>query len=252
MTGSADASVSMSGVINFRDVGGLPAGTARTRSGVLYRSGGLGRLDETGRAAFRRLGIRRIVDLREDDELAFEPSRTDGLDIETVRAPLFLGSAASFFADDISLQGMYRQLIDTAPGRIVEVVRGVLGAQPVLVHCTVGKDRTGVTVALMLAAVGVDRDAVVADYARTEALLPPERNRRVVAHLRALHPEARHLEDLATRAPAPVLRALLDDLDERFGSVAGYLLAHGVTDDELAALRGALIDDTATSSPRRL
>ncbi len=252
MTGAVDASVSVSGVMNFRDVGGLPAGAARTRSGVLFRSGGLARLDDGGRAAFERLGIRRIVDLREDDELAFEPSRTAGLDVETVRVPLFLGSAASFFTDDISLQGMYRQLVDTAPERIVEVVRGVLGAQPVLVHCTVGKDRTGVTVALMLAAVGVDRHAVVADYARTEALLPPERNRRVVAHLRALHPEARHLEDLVTRAPASVLRALLDDLDERFGSVAGYLRAHGITDEELVALRGVLVDDESATSPSQL
>ena len=52
-------------------------------------------------------------------------------------------------------------------------MRGIIADQPVLVHCTVGKDRTGVTVALTLAAAGVDDDeAVVADYARTEELLP--------------------------------------------------------------------------------
>jgi protein-tyrosine phosphatase len=242
MTGSMDASVIV-GVMNFRDVGGLPAGSSVTRHGVLFRSGSLARLSDDGRSALAGLDIHRIVDLREDDELVYEPSRTDGLDVETVRVPLFLGSAASFFVDDVPLGDMYHQLVDTAPDRIVEVVRAVLGGDPVLVHCTVGKDRTGVSVAIMLAAAGVDRDAVVADYARTETLLPPERNRRVVAHLRALHPEARHLEELATRSPAPVLRVLLDDLDARFGSVAGYLRAHGVTDDELSALRGILIDD---------
>ena len=122
-----------------------------------------------------------------------------------------------------------------------QVVRGILADQPVLVHCTVGKDRTGVTVAVTLAAAGVDLDAVVADYARTEGLLPEWRNQRIVEKLRELHPEARHLEDLATRSPAPVMAGLLDDLTARYGSPSGYLLAHGMTDAELAALRDVLV-----------
>ena len=77
----------------------------------------------------------------------------------------------------------------------------MLADQPVLVHCSVGKDRTGVTVALTLAAAGVDEAAVVADYARTETLLPPERNARILAYLQQEHPGARHLEELATRSP---------------------------------------------------
>jgi len=232
---------SVAGALNFRDVGGLPASRGRTRSGVLFRSGNLARLSGEGRAALGALGVRRIVDLRADDEVAFEPSLVDGLGIETLRVPLFLGSSASFFIDDISLPDMYRALVDAGADRIVEVVRAVIETQPVLVHCTVGKDRTGVAVAVMLAAAGVDRAAVVDDYARTEALLPPERNARVLAYLRRQHPAARHLEDLATRSPAPVMRALLDDLDTRFGSPADYLRAQGVRDDELAELRDVLI-----------
>src|SRR5690606_62390 len=112
-------------------------------------------------------------------------------------------------------------------------VRGIVSDQPVLVHCTVGKDRTGVSVALTLAAAGVDEDAVVADYARTEGLLPEWRNRGVIERLRALHPRARHLEELATRSPAPVMRRLLDDITARFGSASDYLLASGLTEDEL-------------------
>lgn len=232
----------VSGALNFRDVGGLPAGGARTRTGVLFRSGNLARLDDDGRAALARLGIRRIVDLREDDELAFEPSRLGALPVETVRIPLFLGSAASFFVDDISLPEMYRALIDGSADRIVDAARAVIADQPVLVHCTVGKDRTGITIALLLAAAGVDEDAVISDYARTETLLPRERNARVVAHLRRMHPEARHLEDLATRSPAPVMRAVLEDVTARFGSAGDYLRAGGVTDDEVTALREVLID----------
>jgi protein-tyrosine phosphatase len=125
---------------------------------------------------------------------------------------------------------------------VVDVVRGIVNDQPVLVHCTVGKDRTGVTVALTLAAAGVDEDAVIGDYARTETLLPAQRNRAVLQWLRAQHPESRNLEELTTRSPAPVMHALLGDLTARYGSPAGYLEAHGLSADERAELRRVLVD----------
>jgi protein-tyrosine phosphatase len=56
-----------------------------------------------------------------------------------------------------------------------------------------------------------------------------------------MHPEAVHLEDLATRSPAPVMRALLEDVDTRYGSAADYLRAHGLDDAELAELRRVLL-----------
>lgn len=229
------------GALNFRDVGGLPAGSGGTRPRVLFRSGNLARLTGEGCRALADLGVRRIVDLRADDEVATEPSRVDGLDLETVRIPLFVGSVGSFFAEDRSLAQMYRELVDGSAPQLVEAARAVLGAQPVLVHCTVGKDRTGVTIALLLAAAGVDEDAIVADYARTEALLPPERNGRVLAYLRTLHPDARHLDDLVTRSPAAVMRDLLADVRGRYGGAADYLRAHGLTVDEVEALRTHLI-----------
>ena len=240
---SAPPDPDVPGAVNLRDVGGLPAGASVTRHGVLFRSGNLAQLDASGTSALGGLGLRRIIDLRADDEVAHAPSRIDGLELVTQRVPLFLGSVESFFADDISLPEMYRRLVDDSSAGVVDVVRGIVADQPVLVHCTVGKDRTGVTVALTLAAAGVDVDAVVADYARTEGLLPEWRNRRVVQLLRSMHPDAVHLEDLATRSPAPVMRALLDDVSARYGSPADYLRAHGMGDDEIAELRGVLLRD---------
>ena len=231
------------GAVNLRDTGGLPAGGSVSRHGVLYRSGNLAQLDDQGVRALGGLGLRRIIDLRADDEVAYAPSRIDGLDVVTQRVPLFLGSVGALFADDISLDEMYRRLAEDSADGVVEVVRGILADQPVLVHCTVGKDRTGVTVALTLAAAGVDLEAVVADYARTEGLLPEEHNRRIVGYLRSMHPEAVHLEDLATRSPAPVMRALLQRVTEQYGSTAAYLRAHGLGDDELAELRRVLLRD---------
>ena len=231
------------GAVNLRDTGGLPAGGKVSRHGVLYRSGNLAGLDEAGTRALGDLGLRRIIDLRADDEVAYAPSRVEGLDVVTQRVPLFLGSVGALFADDISLDEMYRRLAEDSASGVVDVVRGILADQPVLVHCTVGKDRTGVTVALALAAAGVEQEAVVADYARTEALLPVEHNRRIIGYLRSQHPEAVHLEDLATRSPAPVMRALLQRLTERYGSVGDYLRAHGVGDDEIGELSRILLRD---------
>lgn len=231
----------VAGALNFRDVGGLPAGSARTRHGVLYRSGNLAQLAPEGVEALRGLGLRRIVDLRDAEELRRSPSRVDGLTATTVHVPLFLGSVASFFSEDLSLDDMYLGLVDGSADGIVRVVRGIIEEQPVLVHCTVGKDRTGVTVAIALAAAGVDQDAVVADYARTEEFLPAERNRAVLARLRSLHPDARHLEDLATRSPAPVMAELLTGIARRYGSAADYLRAQGMTDAELTELRRVLL-----------
>jgi protein-tyrosine phosphatase len=229
------------GAVNFRDVGGLPAGAGRTRSGVLYRSGNLAQLADEGVTALSVLGIRRIIDLRADEEVDHAPSRVAGLEVVTQRVPLFLGSVESFFADDIGLDEMYRRLVDDSAAGVVEVVRGIVTDQPVLVHCTVGKDRTGVTVALALAAAGVDEDAVVTDYARTEGLLPQGRNRKIIEMLRSTHPDAVHLEDLATRSPAPVMREMLVQVHARYGSAADYLRANGLTDDELAELRRVLV-----------
>ena len=236
------STLDISGAINFRDTGGLSAGSGRTRTGVLYRSGNLARLDEDGIRAFSGLGIRRVIDLRDDTEVAGAPSRFDDRALVVQRVPLFLGSVASFFVEDVPLTEMYRRLVDDSAARVVEVVRGVIADQPVLVHCTVGKDRTGVTVAITLAAAGVDRDAVIADYARTEALLPASRNRDVVARIRQFHPDAANLEELATKSPAAVMARMLESLDAPYGSPRDYLRAHGMSDDELVSLDAALTE----------
>lgn len=237
MTGSL-----VSGASNFRDVGGLPAGGGRTRSGVLFRSGNLAAVDDDGIEALRGMGLRRIVDLRDESERADDPSRLDDLPVEVQHEPLFLGSVASFFARDLSLEQLYTEIADASADRVVSAIRGILIERPVLVHCTIGKDRTGVTIGIALAAAGVDPDAVVADYARTEALLPARRNAQVLAAIRALHPENVHAEDLATRSPERAMRALLAHLDATYGSAAGYLRAHGMTDAEIHRLREVLVE----------
>jgi len=227
------------GVPNVRDVGGIPAAGGRIRSGVLLRSGQLSGATTTGAAALRAI-VRHIVDLRDGEEVAAEPTEIEGPD--TTHLPLFLGSVRSFFEADTSLDELYLHLLEESGGRLVDAIRIIAAGEPTLVHCTVGKDRTGVTVALALSAVGADREAVIADYALTESQLPAQRSQRIAAYLRAQHPEAVHAVALATQSPAPVMRRLLEQVDERWGSAAGYLRANGMTDDELAALSAALVE----------
>lgn len=227
------------GVANVRDVGGMRAGSSRVRSGVLLRSGHLAQVTPRGSALLCER-VRHVVDLRDDVEVEREPSALAG--VRTTRIPLFLGSVGSFFAQNMDLAAMYRHLIDESASRLVDAVRVIAAGEPTLVHCTVGKDRTGVTVALALSGVGADRDAVIADYALTASQLPPERNRAIVQYLRAHLPDATNAVQLATESPAPVMGALLADIDERYGSVADYLIAAGMNRAELDALSSALLE----------
>lgn len=232
------------GVTNVRDVGGIPAAGGRIRSGVLLRSGQLSGATTAGAAELRQR-VRRIVDLRDGEEVAAEPSEIDGPD--TTHLPLFLGSVRSFFESDTSLDDLYLHLLEESSERLVDAIRIIAAGEPTLVHCTVGKDRTGVTVALALSAAGADREAVIADYAMTESQLPAQRSQRIVAYLQAQHPEAVHAVALATQSPAPVMRRLLEQVDERWGSAAGYLLAHGFSQDELYALIRTLVEPAGDS-----
>ena len=240
--------IDVEGVNNLRDVGGMPAAGGRIRSGVLLRSGQLSTATPRGADALSEL-VSHIVDLRDGEEGAAghhirlrpaEPTEIAGPD--TTHLPLFLGSVRSFFEADTSLDDLYLHLLEESGERLVAAVRIVAAGQPTLIHCTVGKDRTGVTVALALAAVDADREAIIADYALTESQLPPERSQRIAAYLRSQHPEAVHAVALATQSPAPVMRRLLERVDERWGSAADYLRANGLTDAELDALRAALVE----------
>lgn len=237
--------LNVEGVFNVRDVGGIPTEGGQIRAGQLLRSGNLVDANSVGVAELERR-VAHIVDLRDGQEVASAPSATKS--ITTTHLPLFLGSVTSFFTEDLSLEQMYRQLLEESGERLVDAIRIVAQGEPTLVHCTVGKDRTGVTVALALAAVGAEREAIIADYALTETLLPQERNRKITAFLQAQHPEARHAVALATLSPAEVMRGVLDEIEERWGSAADYLLANGMTTVELAALCEALVEPV--DSPR--
>lgn len=227
------------GVFNARDVGGIPSALGRVREGILLRSGSLTGATATGVVELEGR-VDRIVDLRDSQELIDAPSAVTS--IATTHLPLFLGSVASFFEDDMGLDEMYRHLLEESGERLADAVRVIARGERTLVHCTVGKDRTGVTVALALSAVEAQRDDVIADYALTASQLPEQRNRRIISYLQQHHPHSENAIALATLSPAEVMQGILSEVDARWGSASDYLRANGMTDDELAGLRSSLIE----------
>ncbi|GAA5090097.1 hypothetical protein GCM10025760_15150 [Microbacterium yannicii] len=235
------------GVYNLRDTGGYHAAAGTTRWGKLFRSDALHRIDAAGRARLTELGIAHIVDLRGTDERRTAPSLLDGLDARVHHLPVFDDAAPAVQAGvPIGLAPIYDHMVDERGAHLVAAIRVIADAaddEAVLVHCTAGKDRTGLVVAFALRAVGVDRDEVVADYAQTSDNL---RGEWADAMLRTFQDRGHHLTpeivELVTASPAPIMTALLDRIEREHGSVAAYLRAQGLTAAELERLTGALID----------
>ncbi|RKO85207.1 protein-tyrosine phosphatase-like protein [Blyttiomyces helicus] len=131
------------------------------------------------------------------------------------------------------------------------IVRSLAADGPaVVVHCTAGKDRTGVIVALLLKLCGVDDDLVVRDYAVTETLL-----NYTDEHLAALAAATRGAITLpmarAMMSSKPeAMTAFLRKLVETYGSAAGYFRQCGVTAKELDAARAALVDPAPEDGAR--
>ncbi len=242
MAAPLDRWLALEGLDNIRDVGGLPlrdGGT--TRRGVLLRSASLGYCTPSDiRHLVEEFGLRLVLDLRTWREIEREASPAALADsgVETVALSFIPeeGRELPETEDDVDpLVHIYLGYLRDRAENVVTGVRRLAAAGPTLVHCAAGKDRTGVFVALVLDAVGVEREAVVADYAlsgeRIEALF-----RRWTAAAGEPMPA-----DLTPHLPrAEAMAAVLDHLDAEHGGAAGWLLAHGLEEDALTRLRERL------------
>lgn len=255
------------GLHNFRDTGGTPlsAGGA-TRSGVLYRSDALGALTPAGLAELASTPIGVVVDFRTPEERQSAPDRLpDSRPIHVVElsilegamaqmAQTFLGAGSPASPELIAkalsslptLDELYIGMLQHGAPAFAEVARLVAASTDdaptaVLVHCTAGKDRTGVATAVLLDAVGADRTSVVADYAASEANLAGAWADGVLQMISSLGmPLTPPLTTLVTGTPAAAIESALAWTDAGFGGAAGYLRSGGLTELELAALRTRL------------
>jgi protein-tyrosine phosphatase len=218
----------LDGTRNVRDVGGYPAaGGRRTRWRTLLRSDELTRIPPVTRDALEALGLRQVIDLRWPEELVTAPNVFRGSGrVRYTSIPLL--------ADDptphAGLAGMYRHVLDARGTQLADVVRALLAEDglPAVIGCAAGKDRTGVTIALLLDLAGVPRDVIVEDYAMSAAYFAS-----AVAHI--------ELDDwrsgsLVVDSPPEFIESALAHLDERHGGARRLLHRHGLTDGELDRL----------------
>lgn len=241
--------IAVAGTYNLRDVGGCPTTSGGViRTGRLLRSDALHALTTEGAATLAGLGVRTVVDLRSDGEVERAPNTIDGLGIREIRLPLFdVAEPAAQIDLSAGLEGLYRDLVSTAGATLVRVAREIATAEgPVLVHCTAGKDRTGLAIALILDAVGANRDAVADDFAASEANLAGEWAELYIAHLiKEVSIGDAELVRFMTASPKELLVQVLDDLDHEYGDAGGYLRHHGLTEDDRDLLEHKLVEQRA-------
>lgn len=228
------------GTYNFRDLGGLPvAAGGTTRHGRLLRSDALTGLDVDGFEALARLDVRTAVDLREDDEREHDPPSVAAGTVIHHR-PIFAN--AFDLDDDAGLPEIYAGILEHCGERLAGVIELLAepGALPAVIFCSAGKDRTGLTSALTLSALGVRDDAVADEYARTERVMHGAfRDVLIARSAKAGH----NTQKLAVKlgSPASLMLRTLQRLHADHGGADGYLLEHGLPAEALERLRAELV-----------
>jgi protein-tyrosine phosphatase len=250
VSASVERWLTLEGLSNVRDVGGLPlrdGGT--TQGGVLLRSESLhyctpGDVEHLVDV----LGLKLVLDLRTQREIDRDgPTAVARAGVETVALSFIPEDGRELpETDDVDpLVHTYLGYLRDRGENVVEAVRRIaaLDSGPTLVHCAAGKDRTGTLVALVLDAVGVEREAVVADYALSGEQIEAMFRRWTTASGEPMP------VDLTPHIPrADAMSEVLARLDAEHGVAeaggsAGWLLANGLAEHELVRLRERLVKD---------
>ncbi|MGH2377806.1 MAG: tyrosine-protein phosphatase [Candidatus Limnocylindria bacterium] len=227
------------GCFNARDLGGLPLHSGGvTRHGVFVRGDTLCDLTADGRRSLLDDGVRTVVDLRGDEEIANEPNPfAEIAGVRYIHRPLNDPGVVTKIQQVEDAVERYRIMLDENAERIAAIVTVIAEAErSVLFHCFAGRDRTGIIAAILLRIVGVPDDVIVADYAVSD-----ERLATRYEQWRAKQtPEQRARMDASIVEAEETIRGTLDHLDARYGGVEGYLTANGVPESLIARVRADL------------
>lgn len=237
-----DRHLTLQNAYNFRDIGGLRTHDGRrVQKGLLYRSDALSRLASSDQEAIAGLGLKTVVDLRTESERKSAPDRLgDDRRIRVVHHPMrdpAVPESRWRMMIELIVRGrdidmgalLQRQYVafafdcGAALGAVVRLV-AERAHLPLLIHCTAGKDRTGLVAAVILRMLGVSMDDVLDDHIATNELLRPafphfEKTLRRMSMGRLTPEQIRPLLE----ARAEDLEHVFRTIDERHGSIEGWL-----------------------------
>lgn len=239
---------------NFRDLGGYQAaGGKHVRWGLIYRSGGQPLLNPEDQRAIQSLKLANLIDLRSSEERVIAPTRIDGVPYRAVgysMMTLMGGDAPK------TSEGIYRTMPGMLAPHLRLIFQDLLPRRGALAYnCSAGQDRTGFVTAMILSALGVPRDTILADYHLSTTYRRPEWEMpRIDTAAQANNPVAmlfaRYQQNPAAK-PQPLknpdgtafLSYAFDEIDKRWGSVDAYLEQEiGVTKGDMAALRANYLE----------
>lgn len=216
--------VRIDGVSNARHLGGIRLPDGSETAPVVFRSGALWQLTQSGIQQMQELGITSIVDLRYGPDLVTHQTPSlDDFGITNIRAPFNeLADAVYPELDDrpgwVAMYRAWAEQSRLAMATVIETIAQSDGA--VLVHCHLGVDRSGIVSALLLDLVGVEEAEILADYRMSPS-----------------GPGYEHL-----------ISAVLERVRERYGSTWAFFKQMGTTDRLLSRVRARMITPRSGSN----
>jgi protein-tyrosine phosphatase len=238
MTEKFDRHLRFDSVVNFRDIGGYRGHTGKTVAWRrVFRSGEFWHITpEDVQRLTGELGITAVIDLRSAMELKNHGKgllAEAGLKYYNI---MFMPESGTPEANAMRFENMTNMgdfYVELARQkgygqRIVEALEVIAepGNHPLVFHCAVGKDRTGMLAAMLLNLLGVDDSDIIQDYALSEPYMDD-----LLAKIRATlkkDTNAPKIPDFFWKAPADSMKMLLTMLRKEYGSVEGYLKEMGM------------------------
>jgi len=232
------------GCFNFRDIGGyLNQEGKRIKKGIYFRAGRQDRMSDKDLSQLSDLKITTQIDLRRPDEVLEQgkgPLEAMGANyINIAVIPEGGSDKLSRLVGDTRISGKrYLGYLEFGPTTWLRLF-GILANEenlPVVLHCTAGKDRTGVSTAFLLSILGVSREVIEADYLLTN--LDTERQADFIESTVG-YPEGYDRETMISVAGVPkdAMKVFLDGLESKWGSAIEYLEKIGVTQEQMDAIR---------------
>lgn len=250
MTESNSRHIKLEKVVNFRDIGGY-----RTRDGNtvawrrVFRSGDLAKMSDSDYNHLAdEIALNSVLDLRSDMETkkGICPLTKAGITYYNIPFMHDGGDREEedrLFSQFSNMGHFYLHLVqDPEFGKSVLQALELIAEpdnHPLVFHCAVGKDRTGILAAVLLSVLGVADDDIIEDYSLSgpymdELLVREEDNPEFVKAIE-------RLPEYFWKAAPESMTLFLSTLQREYGSVEDYLNAQGIESSLIHRLKKALL-----------